>query len=323
MVQDAVNYTGFVLVAIGFVIAFTSHYEVTAECHEKIKTEKEKLLKKYAHCDTFKKRVDHLTARVVDWAEGKYAKNRKTESVITAIVFCFVFVVGLGMSPWAIWSVIFNEDTIGIPDLGSYIFVFYVLILNAILGTICFFYLWQTLTHHYRLGSIIMDGLGLSLNCVYVTDLVAWWELRKYYKYCVVEVYSVGFSAIITFALITSFVSTISLFAAVRGGWTNAFVSMMTFALLYIGMIAFSVVTVAALYHEDQLAHSITINKERLRFKQHYKNMTFDQDREDRFDQEIIDIIATDIETNSATIKCLGVPMNNNFILFLRASALG
>lgn len=264
------------------------------------------------------------------WRNSKYMNNRKLE-------LCFSIIFGTGgmifgnILPNSLIPVLIDSEKNNEPSIGSYIFSFYIFISCIIIVGIGFqMYLLDSLIIHYKLGAIIMDELSLPINCQSIDDLFAWWELRKFYKHCIIKIYSSGFSSIITCAFILAFFAVYGIVGALTtDSGRIQLIFMNGVFLIYAGILSFILVTNAVSYHKNQLKHLVTCNKERLRFKKQHFVYSMKKSYDININklqmdiiQESIDIILYEIKENSETIKCLGIDMNHNFLLFLRASAI-
>eukprot|EP01083_Nonionella_stella_P127840 387258_1 len=292
----------------GFIVAAFSVFLLlqTIECKDIIETERDKIEAKYANTAAIVERIDQRLKS--EWRDSKKITNRRFEiSFICTLILAFS-VYEFTTSRQNIWHGGYPADVVLIGCI---------LHLGDCVVVSGFFCLFQTVAfHHYHFFWHIMDELAAPINAQSAQDIVGWWELRKYYIHCVVSVYLPTYRLCMLCASTGCIVLAISYF----NGGIGAILSICLIA--YFTSMVFALTTQAVRYHGAQLSHLSTLNKERLQFKMNGAIGYAKDDEHEGWVYEIMDLIAIDIQRNTHPISVLGVRLDTNFMLFLRASAV-
>eukprot|EP01083_Nonionella_stella_P003133 8920_1 len=307
--RDSPCFDDFAVISFSSVLFIAAAFSIfgllqNIECKGIIQEEKKQIEAKYPNVPAIVQRIDQ---RLKEWENSTKPSKRRFEIVVTCIL----------LSAFVIYRMTINRQNIwqgGYPAHVVFVGFVHILCDSAILcvaACSC-----QTVFfHHYRFFWCIMDELSAPINANSVRDIVGWWELRKYYIYCVVDIHSPIFRTIMVGASIGSIVDVAVFFF----GWFRAYLAVLN--IVYCVNLVFVLTTQGLAYYKAQLSHLSTINQERLRFDM--KEWIGDaQTRDMRLANQIIDRIVIDIEKNSHPISVLGVGLDINFMLFLRASTV-
>eukprot|EP01083_Nonionella_stella_P002206 6352_1 len=277
----------------------------TIECKAKIQEEREKIKAKYAHISEIVERInDRLDG---EWRDSMKLSNRLFEIFCVCAGCATFFVYEFTMSRQNIWHGGYPADVLFIGCMYH---------LGEIVVASAFLLLFQTITYHYYdIFRCIMDELAAPINAQSPQDIVGWWELRKYYIHCVVSVYLPSYRLLMIGA------STGTIMGAIFYFFDTMKVELSIAVIGYCLTLVFTLTTQAVSYHAAQLSHLSTINKERLQFKMNGLN-GYGNDINERRVDEIMDLLVIDIKSNTHPISALGVRLDANFMLFLRASVL-
>eukprot|EP00483_Globobulimina_turgida_P012222 UN12244 len=192
--------------------------------------------------------------------------------------------------------------------------VIYMMICDIIFLSIFYFFVQSLFFYHYHFIYDIMFQLSLSIESKTINDVVAWWELRKWYQNVIV-IKASGLSTYVIAALSASVCCAsigIGTIAAKQYPWaiTNGV------TLLYCTVLVFASAELCVSYHNLQLDHVNTLNKERLKlFKSEMSKLK--QTYQSEVTEKVFDVLHQDIERNDFPLPLLGVRMNANFMLFL------
>eukprot|EP01083_Nonionella_stella_P167373 562386_1 len=294
-----------VLLAIAFVTR-------SSEIFKAVEKEKSKVLEKYQHTN-IKVIDDQISDMLITkWKSAQLAKNRKFEVVVLTIV-CFIYHIGT-------YAVVRNKLFSGNIEFGVVVFALYMNIIDSITGVYFLFLVHTLIVHHFAFAELIMMELFDPINAKNIDYVIAWWELRQYYRFCVVDVYARGINVFIYMSLFTS--NAFAILAIVTiGKFDNELILSFVTATIYAVCLSFFIVAPAVQYHQHQLSHSITINKEKLRMKR-YALIKPNECEFSQREQEIVDIIIDDVKQNSKAMVVLGIKIDTAFMLFLRATAI-
>eukprot|EP01084_Bolivina_argentea_P214825 364667_1 len=152
-----------------------------------------------------------------------------------------------------------------------------------------------------------MMGLLSPINVNDANDVIAWWELRKLYIETIGNIYcfSLGFAI---FLLIVG-ILTFGVYLLATLGTVHTAITLVYATGLSLGVIAtFRMVANAVSYHNVQLLHVGTMNKEKIRLNHKFFYDDGDESKKSKNETllNIIDFITIDIEANSVPIRVLG-----------------
>eukprot|EP01084_Bolivina_argentea_P270197 459385_1 len=329
MLFRAVDQSVYILFFSSIVFTLLGICEVSPKCHTHIKQKQNEIFNKHANSKSAKLINNVIKSALNDWRKSKYIKTRKPEFVVTCIFFVS-YVVYNCMLPNAIVSVLADQQKRNIPSITAYIIVFCITIINMTFGTIFIVHGIHSVLHHFRFPAILMENLTLEiLQFDTIQDLCAFWEIRNFYKSCVVKTYSFGISSSMALAFISSVVTLIAMYLAYveHKDVKFIYVNMVPVVFAYVGILTVSLVTLAQLYYSFQLGHLTICNQAILKFKQkRYIAILNNQDiKRNKYEIQVIDNIFSnikfDIEQNSEPIKCLGIEINYNFLVLLKGVA--
>ncbi len=216
----------------------------------------------------------------------------------------------------------------GLYHPGAVTYGLLIYTLDSILITFVIGILLTPIWHHYEFLSIIMDELSQPINANNIFDILGWWELRKYYVYCVVNVHTATLRYVSFGSLIAAIVCISVYFLGPRLGLRPDVLFMFLCGAVCMIVVKFLVVSQAVAYHKILLSHLITMNKERLQFDANelisytHNNQNNNNDKTRELRNIVFDRIDDDITNNSHPISVLGVRVDATFMLFLRASAI-
>ena len=240
-----------------------------------------------------------------EWKESKSYKNRIWEVIITYLVFLSFHVIVYGI----IRNDIFDSDLD--LDMIYIIFCLYLYITeSAMIASIAFTVI--ELLYHYQFASFILNLLGQQFEAENIEDIVSWWQLRKFYLECIIDIYGKGVegwvgNGLIGFAILSAFGFL----------WSDAPESLLVKWVFYGFAIAVMIFTLfltseAVSVYTAQLSHVFTLKRERLRLK------CIDYND----DMEIFDEILDDVTENTKPMKVFGLKMVPEFMIFLQTTAI-
>eukprot|EP01083_Nonionella_stella_P071422 191816_1 len=284
----------------------------TVKCHPQIMVQKESILTKYKKIQKIDAKIHQ---RLLKWRNDKRFTNRKLEYAAICIVVCWTNVI------WATWGW-------GLWDQGALSVLWTIIYLIDIIVFSYIPYSMHTLYLHCKLGSIIMEELGLPINSESVTELVGWWQLRKFYSNCIVNHYTTALPLGIGLLLLAAAVLIMFLFVHTID-WTNGTIYwrfMIDFVqwLCWVLLLAFLLVSNAVKYLGNQLSHSNMINEESVALET--KNWKSNTPKDIVYQIEmqhkhyIIDGIVKNIERDSVAISVFGIKMNHTFMSVLKTA---
>eukprot|EP01084_Bolivina_argentea_P044222 81407_1 len=317
-------------------ICVNCYFVIDKKHKKKINNEKIKLLNRYKqpkHDNNHKiKQIDeNVTKRLEEWKKTKNANMRKNE--IIAVV-CFVVVLRFVVmntfnGTWL--DILINDDisTINNVPILYFIFSVYTNIIDTIIMSYCFYCIQTRTIYDYLFIWVITDEMSRFMDSDpdEINDIIAWWELRKYYSCCVINSFVIGFNKLIFVCLLFCFTAIIWMILTFQVGQYQ-WVIINCIMVLYFGILSFKTTTICVRYHNAQLSHISTLNRIKLLFQiNHVEHFNTNDDTniykyKMEAAQGIFDIIEKDILTTSKPLSILGVRMNNNFMLFLRGTVI-
>eukprot|EP01083_Nonionella_stella_P155560 502654_1 len=275
-------------------------------CQQQIMAKKQSILATYPHLKGIEAK---MTQRLTEWKSRQYFTQRKKEFILLwLVIFCNNY-FGIGVLDWFLW-----RQTWGVILVNTVIFMTDAVALAYILFTA------HTIHHHYTLPSIIMKELGLSVDCKDIDELIGWWQLRKFYKHCVVQIYFASLNLIMGICLLLIITLSVVMFVRIvldnkidldnlqLGVWT-----------CYIVGLSFGMISKAASYNKNQLSHVHMIRKESMALERYH--MATDTTMHERESMRyIVAQMKEDIENNSDAMRALGIKIDARLMLLLRAS---
>eukprot|EP01083_Nonionella_stella_P010371 29552_1 len=300
--------------AMWAVYLFVSFRKV--KCTAEVQKLKQMVLDKYETAKTIDQRItnDFLGK----WKQGKKWEERRSQWIYFFVLSLFMIICVQGFLRHDIPSIEINTALDGIA-IGIGILHYCV---DAGFWSIFFYFCFGTMMH-YDFPYEIMMGLLSPINVNDANDVIAWWELRKLYIETIGNIYcfSLGFAI---FLLIVG-ILTFGVYLLATLGTVHTAITLVYATGLSLGVIAtFRMVANAVSYHNVQLLHVGTMNKEKIRLNHKFFYDDGDESKKSKNETllNIIDFITIDIEANSVPIRVLGVHMNYNFMLFLRGTVI-
>eukprot|EP01083_Nonionella_stella_P116153 344960_1 len=176
----------------------------------------------------------------------------------------------------------------------------------------------HTLYLHYTIVSMIMDELGVSIHCKDIDELIGWWELRKFYKNCVVPVYFASLDLIVGGLLIVCASLVIMIFSRIiidnKIDLDNIIIAIWT---SYFVAFTFLMLLNAANYNANQLSHVHMITKESMALQRYAFDSNSTNDEKMHY---IVDRMKDDIQENSHAMRAFGIKIDATLMVVLRAS---
>merc|ERR1719334_1454989 len=186
---------------------------------------------------------------------------------------------------------------------------------------------------HYRFPGQLMELMESQLRKRELPDtiesaideLMGWWELRRYYMRCIVQVYSRTLSPLIFAGIFGVIVLSciIFMFVAREDIYPDLWdclimVIIATFVLSLLLLTAQNAVN----YHKLQLEHEFMLRERLMEIQRNELNGEYDIDeRTSRLYPEIVMAMVYGIEKNHDAIHVLGIKVDVNFMILLRSGA--
>lgn len=253
---------------------------------------------------------DTIKLKLEEWRASKRFGNRWMELITIFIVF-MVYHIGSFSVRLSVFSGIYP---------GGVIFLCIVYnTMDSIVMTFAIALVHTTL-RHYRFPQVIMAALSDKIKITGIEDVVGWWELRNYYNDCVIALYTTKLSLFIFGTL----AGTTGIFVGLINVWSSTPISFRALFIswaLYVLFATLIAVSRAVGYHNALLGHSDIINKFQFQLQVNKYLPYYQDDKEKELIDNVIARISYDVE-KSPPISVLEVKMNDNFMLFLRATAI-
>eukprot|EP01084_Bolivina_argentea_P221861 375665_1 len=285
----------------------------SVQCDSEITNAKNKIINKYKN---IKQIDDEVVKSLSKWQKRKTFGKRKLEIIISFLcILFFIFVANINRN-----EVFSNNHPISRIILC--------LILNATDAAVLavLFIVGHTIIIHYKFPLVIMKRLSFSINANTIDDVIGWWELRQFYN-ATINIHISLLKFIIFAALLACTAQSVWVITQ----WNSRLKAELiytTVLAVYIICGTFIVIENTVQYHQCQLSHSNTVNKETLQLNrnEYIKYVNNYDDKKTQLMEgtrdKMINNILVDIKENSIQISVLGVRMNTNFMLFLRATVI-
>eukprot|EP01083_Nonionella_stella_P009700 27801_1 len=284
------------------------------KCSSEIKKMKHVILYKYKSAKLIDERI--ASGFLSKWQDSKQWRSRRW-------LFIILFVFSVSILVWTQLSIRHGTTSIEFNKPLDYVSIV----------ICCVFYLFDAsvwtvfigcalwITNHYEFPYAIMMGLLSPINANEADDIIAWWELRKFYIDVIGNIYGFTLELAIFCALLGDCIGAVYVVTTLNVVNTGVTILYTVGLLMTIG-ITFSLVANAVSFHKVQLLHAGTMNKEKIRLS---RVLFYDDDQNGSRQKNeillnIIDFVMSDIKVNSVPIHVLGVGMDQNFMLFLRAT---
>ena len=244
------------------------------------------------------------------WKNKMLLENRVLEIIVTGIV-CFLFhVVIYG------WfrNNIFQPHFLNLNPLHI-VACFWFYLMDSIMLQIGVSILFQ-IVYHYQFPSKILEYLTLQFKSDNINDIVSWWQLRKYYIECIIDIYGSGVESVIGLGLLGFVSLSIAAFTWDKSNDDRLLVVEIFygFAILIVTF-TLSLTTSAVKVYTGQLGHIYTLNKERLRLEY------IECDHINKY-ENIFQRIVKDVKDNVKPMMVFGVKMVPEFLIFLKTTAV-
>ena len=201
---------------------------------------------------------------VTEWSKTKSKANRKLEIFLTlGISFAFHFVI----------YGIYRNHVFDIEVEWYYIFMcIYLYIVESMMLFVLIYNVIQTLKH-YQFPSYILNLLSYQFNANNIEDIICWWQLRKYYLECIIDIYGQGITGWIGAGIMSTL--GLAVFVFTERKWNEVTPNDDTSILIWIGygvilvvmLLTLSLASAAVDVYRNQLSHIHTLNKEKLRLE--------------------------------------------------------
>eukprot|EP01083_Nonionella_stella_P049828 132741_1 len=279
---------------------------VTCQAH--IMKQKQLILTKHPFLTCIEHKIEEMAK---ESKSNQHLSNRKTELMaICIVVFCNTYIT-TAVLDWDLWSY-------GVARIAATTIVY--VADCVVMSCICFHL--HTIISHYNMPSVIMEVFSSAVHCKDIDDLIGWWELREFYKNCIVQTYFSSLNLIIGACLNSSTVLVAVFFARIISSremdLDNFVIAEWT---CYCVAITFVLTLNASRYYSNQLSHVDTVRREAMGL-QRYLMESYCDTTNDKCElmHYIVDQIKEDCESNPHAMRALGVKIDAGLMLFLRAS---
>merc|ERR1719273_923010 len=150
---------------------------------------------------------------------------------------------------------------------------------------------------------------------------MGWWELRRYYMLCIVQMYTKAIGPLIGFSIMAVAVLFFIVFLFVVSSIQNDYWDCLIMGIFAVVVIDFMLLMVqnAVSYHKKQLEHVLAIRQRLLEVQRNELDGQYTIDeRTSRLYPEIVESVIRDMEQNYDAVRVFGIRVDVNFMIFLR-----